>query len=202
VGILSAGPQGRMSRATATDRRAVFLDRDGVLNRFFVHDGVTHPPADLDELEILPGVPATLDRLAAVGFMLVGVTNQPDVARGTQSRAAVEAINARLLELLPLLGILACYHDDAEECGCRKPKPGMLREAARRWEIELSCSFMVGDRWSDVAAGQAAGCRTVLIETPFSRAERCRPDHMTSDLAAAADWILRLTTEESDETVR
>jgi D-glycero-D-manno-heptose 1,7-bisphosphate phosphatase len=191
-----------MSRAAASIRRAVFLDRDGVLNRFFVYDGVTHPPANLEELEILPGVPAALDRLAAAGFKLVAVTNQPDVARGTQSRAAVEAINAHLVELLPLAAILACYHDDAAECDCRKPRPGMLREAARRWGIELGRSFMVGDRWSDVVAGQAAGCRTVLIETPFSRAERCRPDHTASDLAAAADWILRLTREESDEAFR
>jgi D-glycero-D-manno-heptose 1,7-bisphosphate phosphatase len=202
VGIHCLAPEGRVRRAAASGRRAVFLDRDGVLNRFFVHDGVTHPPANLGELEILPEVPAALARLAAAGFKLVAVTNQPDVARGTQTRAAVEAINGRLVELLPLATVLTCYHDDAQSCDCRKPKPGMLTEAALRWGIELGRSFMVGDRWSDVVAGQAAGCRAVLIRTPFSRAERCRPDHMATDLAAAADWILRLIAEEPDETVR
>jgi len=191
-----------MIRAAASGRRAVFLDRDGVLNRFFVRDGVTHPPANLGELEILPGVPEALARLAGAGFRLVAVTNQPDVARGTQSRAAVEAINARLAELLPLATIVTCYHDDAKHCDCRKPKPGMLTQAAASGGIELGRSFMVGDRWSDVVAGQAAGCRSVLIPTPFSRAEQCRPDHVTKDLLSAADWILRLIAEEPDEAVR
>jgi D-glycero-D-manno-heptose 1,7-bisphosphate phosphatase len=202
VGIDGVDPEGRVIRARTSVRRAVFLDRDGVLNRFFVRDGVTHPPAHLGELEILPGVPAALARLATAGLKLVAVTNQPDVARRTQSRSMVEAINARLVDLLPLATVLTCYHDEAENCDCRKPKPGMLTQAAERCEIELRRSFMVGDRWSDVVAGQAAGCRSVLIQTPFSRAERCRPDHVATDVLSAADWILRLIAEEPDEAVR
>ena len=168
----------------------VFLDRDGVLNRCYLRDGVTRPPADVAELELLPGVPEALGRLRAAGFPLVVLTNQPDVARGTQTRAAVEAINARLLAELPLLDVLTCYHDGEDGCACRKPKPGMVLEAARRHGLDPRRSFLVGDRWSDVVAGQAAGCRTVLIETPHSAAERCRPEHRAADLAGAADWIL------------
>jgi D-glycero-D-manno-heptose 1,7-bisphosphate phosphatase len=174
-------------------RSAVFLDRDGVLNRVVVRDGVTHPPASVEEFALLPGVAQAVRRLHAAGFALVVVTNQPDVARGTQTRAGVETIHDRLRAELPMLEVLACYHDSSDECACRKPKPGMLREAAQRWRLDLWHSFLVGDRWSDVVAGQAAGCRTVLVETPYSGRERCRPDHCVRDLAEAAEWILTVT---------
>jgi D-glycero-D-manno-heptose 1,7-bisphosphate phosphatase len=126
----------------------------------------------------------------------VVVTNQPDVARGTQTRAGVEALNDLVRSALPVLEVLTCCHDTADGCACRKPRPGLLLEAARRWGLDLGRSFMVGDRWSDVAAGRAAGCRTVLVETPHSGRHRCVPDHVTADLAGAADWIIRLTHEE------
>jgi D-glycero-D-manno-heptose 1,7-bisphosphate phosphatase len=169
---------------------AVFLDRDGVLNRAYERDGVTHPPASLAAFELLPGVPGALERLHRAGFALVVVTNQPDVARGIQARRNVEEINEHLCRLFPLRGVMVCYHDDADGCDCRKPKPGMILEAARGWALDLARSFLVGDRWSDVAAGQAAGCLSVLVETPHSKRERCRPDHVAPDLAAAVDWIL------------
>jgi transaldolase len=172
--------------------RAVFLDRDGVLNRTEIRDGVPRPPASPETLEILPGVPEALAALAARGFVLVVVTNQPDVARGRQSRAVVEAINGRLLAALPLRAVLTCYHDDADRCECRKPRPGLLRQAAAEYGLDLSASVMVGDRWSDVQAGAAAGCRTVLVRTAYSEAGRCRPDHEVSDLPEAAAVVLRL----------
>src|SRR5262249_39113270 len=124
-------------------------------------------------------------------------------ARGTQTRAAVESINARLRALLPALGeVLVCYHDDPDGCACRKPRPGMLLEAARRRGLDLRRSFVVGDRWSDVAAGHAAGWRAVLTETPSTRPGRGRPAHTAAALAGAVDWILRVSAEESDEAVR
>jgi D-glycero-D-manno-heptose 1,7-bisphosphate phosphatase len=171
-------------------RPAVFLDRDGVLNRVFVRNGVTHPPDSLGQFELLPGVEEALERLHAAGFPMVVVTNQPDVARGTQKRECVEEMNQYLCSVLPLLGVLACYHDNADQCSCRKPLPGLLLEGARRWQLDPARSFMVGDRWSDVVAGQAAGCRTVLVQTPYSGRERCRPDRCVCDLGEAADWIL------------
>jgi D-glycero-D-manno-heptose 1,7-bisphosphate phosphatase len=171
-------------------RPAVFLDRDGVLNRVFVRDGVTHPPANVAEFELLPGAADAVRRLHAAGFALVVVTNQPDVARGRQTREGVEEIHARLRAELPMLEVLACYHDNGDDCACRKPKPGMLAEAAQRWELDVRRSFLVGDRWSDVIAGQAAGCRTILVETPYSGRARCQPDRCVRDLAEAAEWIL------------
>jgi D-glycero-D-manno-heptose 1,7-bisphosphate phosphatase len=176
-------------------RPAVFLDRDGVLNRVFVRGGVTHPPACVEEFAFLPGASDAVRGLHAAGFVLVVVTNQPDVARGTQTRAGVEAIHARLRSELPMLDVLACFHDDGDGCPCRKPRPGLLLEAARRRAIDLGRSFLVGDRWSDVIAGQSAGCRSVLVETPFSGRRRCRPDHCVRDLAGAAEWILTQTEE-------
>src|SRR5262249_39432347 len=113
-------------------RRAVFLDRDGVLNRAIVRNGTPHPPATLAELEIAPDASRALDDLKAAGFLLIGVTNQPDVARGNQSRAVVESINAALLASLPLQEILVCYHDDGDGCDCRKPRPGLLFQGSVR----------------------------------------------------------------------
>lgn len=179
-------------------RRAVFLDRDGVLNRTFERDGTTHPPRDCVEFELLPGVADATDRLAQAGLPLIVVTNQPDVARGVQTRAGVEEIHSLIRSNLPILDILTCYHDVPDDCACRKPRPGLLRTAAQRWRLDLSRSFLVGDRWSDVAAGQAVGCRTALVETPYSRRGQCRPDICVPDLGAAAAWIL----ESLHETVR
>ncbi|AMV24142.1 D-glycero-beta-D-manno-heptose-1,7-bisphosphate 7-phosphatase [Gemmata sp. SH-PL17] len=177
-------------------QRVVFLDRDGVLNKAFPEGGTTRPPASVDELELLPGVERALARLRGAGFVLVVVTNQPDVARGTQTRAAVERINAELYRALPLLDVLACFHDTADKCSCRKPKPGMLTAAAAKWNLDLSGAFLIGDRWSDVAAARAAGCRGVLIDTPFGQPERCAPDHVAPDITSAVDWVLATSAGE------
>src|SRR5437870_4771233 len=167
-------------------RPAVFLDRDGVINRTFVRDGVSYPPGHLGEFDFLPGVRQAARLLDGAGWPMVVVTNQPDVARGMQTRERVEEMNRHVLRHLPVLEVLTCYHDNADDCTCRKPRPGLLLEAARRWGLDLRRSVMVGDRWSDVAVGQAAGCTSVLIVTPTNGTERCRPDHCTADLAEAA----------------
>ena len=138
-------------------RRAVFLDRDGVINRAMVRDGRPFPPASLSELEIPGGVPEALERLSGAGYLLIVVTNQPDVARGTIPREAVESMNALLQATLPLTEIRVCYHDSGDGCACRKPGPGMILEAAREHDIDLPESFLVGDRWRDVEAGARAG---------------------------------------------
>jgi D-glycero-D-manno-heptose 1,7-bisphosphate phosphatase len=171
-------------------RRAVFLDRDGVLNQAVVRDGKPYPPASVDEMTILLGVEGALQRLRAAGFLLIGVTNQPDVARGTQRREVVEAINARLLEALPLTDLRVCYEAD-NACPRRKPNPGMVLEAAEQHAIDLARSFLVGDRWSDVEAGRRAGCRTVFLQYGYAERQPDPPaDFTTYGLAAAADWIL------------
>jgi len=173
-------------------KRAVFLDRDGVINQSVVKDGKPYPPSSIDEVKILPGVPKALEKLRRAGFLLICVTNQPDVARGTQSKEVVESINKFLLKSLCLDEILVCYHDDNDRCRCRKPLPGMLMDAARRFSIDLEKSFMVGDRWRDIEAGQNAGCRTVLIEYGYAeRGSSSPPDMKVGLLSEAAAWILQ-----------
>lgn len=172
-------------------RRAVFLDRDGVLNRAFPGPGGgSVPPTSLAELELLPGAADGCALLKRSGFLLLVATNQPDVARGTQSRQTVDAINSALCARLPLDGVFVCYHDDADHCLCRKPEPGLLVEAARSWQIELRASFVVGDRRRDIEAGHRAGCATVLVGASEA-AEPIRPDYRAASLLDAAQWITR-----------
>lgn len=172
-------------------RRAVFLDRDGVLNRAIVRRGKPYPPTGLAELEILPGVVEACRALQEAGFVLVAVTNQPDVRRGTQQRETVEAINRALQSRVPVDDIRVCYHDDRDACVCRKPSPGLLLEAAKQWRIDLHASFMVGDRWKDVEAGRRAGCKTILIDYGYRETPERIADHCVRSLAEAARWILR-----------
>ena len=172
-------------------RRAVFLDRDGVLNRAIVVQGRPHPPASLAEFEVLAGAVQACRQLREAGFLLIVVTNQPDVARGTQQREVVEAINKALLSEVPIDDIRVCYHDDQDQCSCRKPLPGLLIQAAKEWQIDLSASFMVGDRWKDIETGRKAGSKTVLIDCEYREAMPSAPSHRVHSLAEAADWILR-----------
>jgi D-sedoheptulose 7-phosphate isomerase len=182
------------SMALAGRHRAVFLDRDGVINRAFVREGKPFGPATLQELEVLPGVPEALQELKQNGYKLLVVTNQPDVARGRQSRQTLDEMHRALSARLPLDDILVCCHADQDKCNCRKPKPGMLLEAARKHNIDLAASFMVGDRWRDIEAGYNAGCRTILIDYGYSERPPDRaPDVRVGTLREAADWIVRST---------
>lgn len=169
-------------------RPAVFLDRDGVINRAVVRHGRPHPPSSADELEILPGVPDALARLRAAGYDLVVVTNQPDIARGVTTAAVVDAIHARLRHELGLLDIRVCPHDDADACVCRKPKPGLLLQPPVH---DMAASVLVGDRWRDIEAGRAAGCGvTILVDCGYDEHSPCTPDVRVNSLAAAVDWLL------------
>lgn len=171
-------------------RRAVFLDRDGVINASVVREGKPYPPDRVEDLVVLPGVPEALTALRAAGFVLIVVTNQPDVARGKQTRAAVDAIHARLQAELALDAVYSCFHDDADHCKCRKPAPGLLTDAAAAWDIDLQASFMVGDRWRDTDAGAAAGCRTVFVDYDYAERRPLAFDAKVASLAEAAAWIL------------
>ncbi len=176
-------------------RRAVFLDRDGVLNRSHVVDGNPRPPDSVEELELLPGVEEACRRLHDAGLLLIVVTNQPDVARGTQTMAAVEALNRELGARLPLDEVRVCPHDDGDGCDCRKPAPGMLLDAAAEHGIDLAASVMVGDRWRDVEAGRRAGCATVFVDSGYSERSPEAPDLTVRALGEAVPWILERSAE-------
>jgi D-glycero-D-manno-heptose 1,7-bisphosphate phosphatase len=170
--------------------RAVFLDRDGVLNRAIVVRGVPHPPQTVDEFAILPGVEEACVSLRHAGFRLIVVTNQPDIARGTQTLEGVERLNGELRRRLPLDDLFMCPHDDHHECACRKPRPGLLLAAARAHDIDLARSVMVGDRDRDVEAGRAAGCRTIFVEAGYGQSPVPPADLTVASLHEAVPWII------------
>jgi len=191
------------SGASTQLRRAVFLDRDGVINRAIVRDGKPFPPSGMDELELVPEVASSMVALKAHGFAIYVITNQPDVTRGTQTREAVENIHRTLSSSLPIDDIFVCYHDDDDGCACRKPLPGLLLEARRKHNIDLSRSFVVGDRWRDIDAGHNAGCKTVLIDYGYrERAPERPPEATVRSLREAADWIISSALKESTDEVR
>jgi D-glycero-D-manno-heptose 1,7-bisphosphate phosphatase len=172
--------------------RAVFLDRDGVINRTLVREKKPFAPSKLDEFEIYPEVLEACRRFKQAGFLLVVATNQPDVGRGTLKQDAVEAIHAEMRRQLPLDRVEVCYHPGKglSDCDCRKPKPGMLLRAARELGIDLAQSWMVGDRWRDVDCGHAAGCRTIFIDRGYAEELNQSPDFRAKNLREAAEIIL------------
>ena len=176
-------------------RRAIFLDRDGVINRPLIRAGKPYPPSSLVEFEILPRVAQACQALKDLEFLLVVVTNQPDVGRGTLAREVVETIHRSLLRQLPIDRVMTCYHGGAvygDPCDCRKPRPGMLFQAAEELKIDLAKSFMIGDRWRDVDCGFNAGCKTVFIDWGYEEKLKRDPDFRAHDLPAAAQLIEQL----------
>lgn len=185
-----------------TLRPAAFLDRDGVLNDVALVDGVGRPPRGAGELQVLPGVREACERLKACGFVLVVVTNQPDVARGSLSPEMVDSVNEALRLALPLDAIYVCPHDDDAGCDCRKPLPGMLLAAAQDLGLDLGRSVMVGDRWRDIEAGRRAGVATVLIRNRQPANGAVHPDLEVSSLASAVDWMRDVAQRPGPVTAR
>jgi D-glycero-D-manno-heptose 1,7-bisphosphate phosphatase len=168
-----------------TGRAAVFLDRDGVVVVPEFRDGRSYAPTALEALRIYPQAAESLQKLRDAGYLLVLVTNQPDVGKGVIPVAVMAAMTARLEAELPLDRVEICTHTREDNCDCRKPKPGMLLQAAEALGIRLDRSFMIGDRESDILAGAAAGCRTIFVDLDY--AAEPRPQ--------AADWTVRSIAE-------
>ena len=173
-------------------KSAVFLDRDGVLNQPKVIDGKPYPPVALEDFHLYPEVPEACRRLKEAGFLLVVVTNQPDVGRGTLAREVVEAIHDRICQVLPIDRVEVSYDSGQENppSEFRKPRPGMLLRAARELGIDLKKSFMVGDRWRDIDCGHAAGCTTIFVDRGYQEELRQAPHFRVANLAEAAQIIL------------
>lgn len=169
----------------------MFLDRDGVLNELVRVEGEPVPPRTIDEFRLIDGVVDAVDQLRDAGFVLIVVTNQPDVARGLQTVANIDEMHERLRITLEPDEILVCFHDDVDECECRKPKPGMLTDAMQRHDIDSSRSFMVGDRWRDITAGRLAGCTTILVGPDWDSPFTDPPDLRARDLRQAVELICR-----------
>jgi D-glycero-D-manno-heptose 1,7-bisphosphate phosphatase len=170
----------------------VFLDRDGVLVRSDIVGGKPFATTSSVDFEILDEAPGAVARLKALGFVTIVATNQPDLATGKLALGELNAMHETLKSRMPLDDILVCPHVDADRCNCRKPKPGLLVDGARNFDLDLAACFMVGDRWRDVEAGRAAGCTTIFIDRGYSENMTCLPDHVVADVNAAADVIAQL----------
>lgn len=170
---------------------AVFLDRDGVLNRAIVVDGKPYPPRVTSDLEIPADAVEGCRLLKAANFKLVCITNQPDVARGLMAQSELDAINRAVLDALELDDLRACPHSDADGCSCRKPQPGLLIAAAHDLGIDMKSSYMIGDRWRDIEAGASAGCRSVFIDRRYSERRPVGMHYTCDNLVDAARFVIR-----------
>jgi D-glycero-D-manno-heptose 1,7-bisphosphate phosphatase len=176
-------------------RRAVFLDRDGVINRPVVRNGKPHPPSNAKDFELYDDVAEGCARLKTASFALVVITNQPDVGRGIQSRAAIEAMHLKLQSAVPSLDrIETCYHGGeryGQPCDCRKPRPGLILQAAAELNINLKESCVIGDRWRDIDCAHAAGCRAIFIDRGYKEKLREKPDFTVINFSDAVSVVLR-----------
>lgn len=189
VESLQAHP--RHAEGLGISRRAVFLDRDGVINQVVFRDGLPGSPRHLREFMLEPGVGDALELLCCGGFRMFVVTNQPDLARGLLRPGDHEAMVARLRDQLPMLeGFAVCPHDDRHACSCRKPRPGLLLTLCRQENLEMASCWMIGDSARDTEAARLAGCRSILLERGYNR-EACA-DFRTSTLLQAVEIILSL----------
>ena len=171
--------------------KAVFLDRDGVINAATVVGNRSYSPDSIQKFIFLPGVKKTITLLREWGYLVIVVTNQPDISRGLLTREELDKMHDLVRKELSVNDIIICTHDDNDGCDCRKPKPGMLLGAAKKWNIDFGKSFLVGDRWRDVEAGKAVNCRTILLKNEASGI--CDPDYVIKDFSEVAEIILRTT---------
>tara|TARA_R110001592_G_scaffold57277_1_gene174151 strand:+ start:26812 stop:27387 length:576 start_codon:yes stop_codon:yes gene_type:complete len=185
---------------------AVFLDRDGVLSETDVRDGKPFAPTRFEDFRLIQETRPALIRLKQKGYLLVVVTNQPDVGNGLVARATIERMNAALARAVPVDAIKTCFHSQQEGCDCRKPEPGMILEAAAEMHIDLETSYLVGDRRGDIVAGARAGCTTIFINRGYREPSPDRPDFTVTSLTEAVDTILfngrhadRLEKDQSDD---
>lgn len=169
---------------------AVFLDRDGVLCRSIVHNGKSYAPRRLEDFILMPNSQHSVMFLKQFGFKVIVVTNQPDIGNGLVTLEVIKAMHLKLYAKTMIDDIFLCAHRQDECCNCRKPKPGMLLAAAEKYNIDLSKSYMVGDRASDIESGQRAGCRTIFIDRHYNEARSVHADATVKSLQSAVKYIL------------
>ena len=174
---------------------AIFLDRDGVINNIIISKGLPLSPSKFEEFKILPGVRESISKLKELNFYCILVTNQPDVSRGKIKKETVVKMNEYVKSELGLNDVFVCFHDDKDNCQCRKPKPGLILNASYKWNVDLKNSYMIGDRWKDIEAGRLAGCKTILIKSNYVEEIKTKPDFELDSLLSAAILIKKLNNE-------
>jgi histidinol-phosphate phosphatase family protein len=148
-------------------RCGIIIERDGILNRMLSLPPTVLGPATLEELDINMEAQPPLLRLKEAGFILVATTNQPGLSAGTQCRRELDRIHEAIRQAFSLDDILVCPHGPEDECNCRKPRPGLITEAVFKWHMDLDRSYVVSDKWQDAAAAHSAGCKSLLIHSPW-----------------------------------
>jgi D-glycero-D-manno-heptose 1,7-bisphosphate phosphatase len=169
--------------------KAIFLDRDGVINNIIVNKGLPSSPSKFEEFKILPGVRESISKLKKLNFYCILVTNQPDVSRGKIKKEIVDKMNEYIKKELDLNDVFVCFHDDEDNCKCRKPKPGLILDATKKWNINLKKSYMIGDRWKDIDAGTKSGCKTIFIDNKYNESIKSKPNFVSKDLLNAVKII-------------
>jgi len=171
--------------------KAVFLDRDGVVNKSQVINGLPVAPKTFKDFEILDGVDWAICELKKYNWLVFIITNQPDISRGKILLNQVDSMHKFLMNNLPIDEIRVCSHDDSAKCSCRKPAPGMILDLQKKYSIDLGSSFLVGDRWRDISAGNVVGCRTIFIDHGYNEKQPEYHTHKVSNLVEATKWILK-----------
>jgi len=180
---------------TPDKTKIVFLDRDGVINKIIMRKGEVSSPRKIEEFEFLPNIFSALKKFQEIGFLNIIFTNQPDISRGLLKKEELEKMNKLILSSLPIDEIIFCPHDDKDNCSCRKPKPGMILEAAKKHFIDLRKSYVVGDGQRDIEAGRAAGCKTFLIKTEYNKNIKEGYDFLVDNLEGVVEIIKRLNSK-------
>jgi D-glycero-D-manno-heptose 1,7-bisphosphate phosphatase len=170
--------------------KAVFFDRDGVLNFSEIKNRKPYPPKNADNLIIVENAKELLNELKNQKFLLICITNQPDFSRGTRTLQNIQQSNDKVSKTLNLDDLFCCLHDNKDNCSCRKPKPGMIFEAEKKWNIDLTKSFLIGDRKSDIEAGISANLKTIFIDYDYDEEKPNKYDFKCSNLQQAVSFIL------------
>ena|ERR1041384_4799347 len=170
----------------------VFIERDGVLNKARIERQHQVGPLTLDQFQVQKSAAPLLHKLKAAGFILLATTNQPGLSRGYQSRRELDLMHVMMRRVLPLDDIMVCPHDETDHCPCRKPKAGLLKEAAFKWHVDLERSFVISDKWPDAEAAHRVGSTSLLIESPWLGS--VHHDLILPHLEAVVEKILLLHT--------
>jgi len=171
-------------------KRAVFVERDGILNEVRPGPKNQIAPLTMEEFKVNKAAEPCLRKLKAAGFVVIVTTNQPGLSRGYQSRRELDRMHDVIKRGFPLDDIMVCPHDEADHCPCRKPRPGLLIEAAFKWHLNLDHSYVISDKWQDAEAARTAGCTSLLLKSPW--VGNVHHDFVLPDLDAIADKILSL----------
>ena len=170
-------------------RKAIFLDRDGIINHSLIENGKPIAPRSISDFSLMEGVEHLIEKLRGLGYLIFVVTNQPDVAKGKLKKSEIKKMHKFMCEKIKIEEVMVCYCEEGIDCPCYKPSPHMIIELAKTWNIDLGNSFMIGDRWRDVGAGFSAGCTTIFVDYAYDEALIFTPNHIVKSLAEACSII-------------